>query len=344
VGRPDAGEGADYHAQRALVPGPRGGSDSQLFDSIGDVKEYIVPQSSSWWTTLASTPHTKQNFAHVRGVDTRPILSTKFPETVDHAALHQALIEAKVEGRITRWGTILSPLLTDAAERIFKKLGGDLPRDQAARQAKLRAEKKAKEAASRAAAGAAVAAEKKAAEAKRQAEIDRLPAKIVVTTYSHQYLPLRYADVIEAELKKSKFESKLLYTDVQSMTFAVSADCALQYDKQTIRPQADMKMFLYVAIDNSLFFRSKFGDADPDGARVVVDEEQVRRDAAVLAEGSFFFFQKEEDNGWRSRWCYGFLPVPSVVFPFRKNIQTKKRHRRRLQCTFGFCCHVPGSP
>jgi hypothetical protein len=47
-----------------------------------------------------------------------------------------------------------------------------------------------------------------------------------------------------------------------------------------------MKMFLYVAIDNSLFFRSKFGDADPDGARVVVDEEQVRRDAAVLAEGS----------------------------------------------------------
>ena len=58
---------------------------AQLFDSIGDVKEYIVPQSSSWWTTLASTPHTKQNFAHVRGVDTRPILSTKFPQTVDHA-------------------------------------------------------------------------------------------------------------------------------------------------------------------------------------------------------------------------------------------------------------------
>jgi hypothetical protein len=265
---------------------------AQLIDSIGDVKEYVVPETSSWWKALASTPHTKQNFNHVCGVDTRQILSTKFPKEVDHSTLHAALLEAKIEGRITRWGTILSPSMTTDAERIFKKLGGDLPREQQARMVKQRADKKAKEIAERVAKGAAekekIAAEKKAAEAKRQAEIDRLPAKIVVTTYSHPYLPLRFADLIASELKKAShdgkpFESKLLFTDVQSMTFAVSSECALRFDGQTLRPDEYKKMFLKVGIDNSLFFRSKFGEDASDATRAVVDDEQVRRDAAVLA-------------------------------------------------------------
>jgi hypothetical protein len=252
------------------------------------VNEYLVPEGSDWWKALAKTPHTRHSFDHVIGADTRPMLSVKFPSTVSFVMLHNLLVESKIEGRITRWGTILCPSLTTEAGILFKSHGGDLPKEQIERRAKAKAAAKAKEVADRIAADKAtaerIAAEKKEAEARRQAEIDRLPAKILVTAVSHPFLSLKYIADIQAAFSTTtiKRDSKFLSNDVKTMVFAVSADTAVSLEKQTLRIGKDL--FCRVHIDPSMFFRSKFAADAADGAtRNGVSEAQVVEDAATLA-------------------------------------------------------------
>ena len=119
----------------AVAPTFRGRHDATVAYSNGPVgkgqlREYIVPESSSWLKSLQSTPFTKVHMDLVEGRDKRPILSVKFQKSVPYIEMHQLLIKSGLEGRVTRWGTILLPLLTPAAETLFRQAGGEVPADR----------------------------------------------------------------------------------------------------------------------------------------------------------------------------------------------------------------------
>jgi hypothetical protein len=253
--------------------------------------EYAVPSDSPWLAgALKSTPHTLQPMAHVVGADQRPVLSVGFKKEVSLIQLHKLLIDSKLEGRVTRWGTILLPLLTPAAELLFKRAGGELPKD---RIAKLMAAKKAardKEKADRLAAATAAAADKAAAEKKaradaeaaRAAELAKFPTKTVVSVTNYPFLAVKFIDQLRDLMAKNfGAETKFLHNDLKSFHVAISTEGALASNGRALRI-GDFEF--RCEIDPAVYFLSKHAAAAAaDGAAAVVDEEQVAEDAAMLA-------------------------------------------------------------
>jgi hypothetical protein len=253
--------------------------------------EYAVPADSPWLDgALKSTPHTVHPMAHVIGTDKRPVLSVAFKKEVPLIQLHKLLLDTKLEGRVTRWGTILLPLLTPAAEAIFKRAGGELPKDRlekvmAAKRAARAKEKAERLAAATAAAADKAAAEKKAkadAEAARLAELEKFPTKIFVSATNYPFLAVKNVPILQDLVKKTfGADTKFLYNDVKCVNFGISTDGALASHGRTLRIG---ELEFRCEIDPAVYFLSKHvAAAAASGDVAQEDGSQAEADAAVLA-------------------------------------------------------------
>ena len=174
------------------------------------VREYIVPTSSPFLKSLEKTPHTVQNVEHITGDDCRPILKIKFPKSVSFVQLHEALAKAKIEGRVTRWGTIVAPSLTPAAERIFLSLGAELPSQRIAKAAAKKKEAKL--------------ADKAANAEQKKREQEAMPAKIIFTKVESALSPKECNFLLSLLKDKIKMDSKLLSVATHHFVVATSFD------------------------------------------------------------------------------------------------------------------------